>query len=65
MNKQRAAQEGIAILERGDHTNGLGWVMRANQEVMRKSNNLSQEKERRPGSMEQVGLVPEAREMEG
>lgn len=55
----------MAILERGDHTNGVGWAMRANQKVMRNSKNLSQEKERKPGSMEKVGLDPEACEMEG
>lgn len=65
MNKERAAQESMSILERGDHTNGVGWVMRANQKVMRNSKNLPQEKERRPGSMEKVGLDPEAWEMEG
>lgn len=65
MTKWRSAQEDMAILERADHTNGLGWVMRVNQKVMRNSKNLPQEKERRSGSMEKVGLDPEAWEMEG
>lgn len=65
MNKQRAAQEDMAILERGDHINGLGWVMRVNQKVMRNSKNLPQEKARRSGSMEKVGLDTEAWAMEG
>lgn len=54
----------MAILERGDHINGLGWVMRVNQKVVRNSKNLPQEKERRSDSMEKVGLDPEARQME-
>lgn len=34
MNQWRAAQEGLAILEREDHTNGLGWVIIIKQTVI-------------------------------
>lgn len=55
----------MAILERGEHANGLEWVVTVKQTVITNwsSASLPQEKERRSGSTENGGFDPEAREV--
>ena len=58
------AQEGVAALQRGDHTIGLDWVVIMKQVVKtyQSSESLPPEEGRRSGSMEKVGYDAKAKE---
>lgn len=59
-----SAPEGMAVLQRGDHTVGLDWGVIMNQTVKtyQNSERLPWEEDRRSGSMEKMVHDAEARE---